>query len=226
MTEFETYFDEEIIEAQYDSDGDEIVEIEEYVYETDSNGESYYEEEVVPDLPAVIEEDEEDEKSEDEPEPEKVEEESEEEDDRPAWANMKLKKTAKGELLKKDGNLAAPITFTPFKNTDFTNRAVDKHKLKKTEEGTRLSESGNLAAAITNTPFKNTDHTNYVANQNRLKSTEVSDAVKKGESLAAPITNIRDDLKKKKKSRKLVTRKVKKRDLDTKEETRPDVLPS
>ena len=218
MTEIDTYVEEVIKEAQYDSDGDEIVEIEEYVYETDSDGESYYEEEVVPDLPAVIEEDEE---SEDEPEPEKVEEYPEEEDDRPAWAKMKLKETVKGELLKKDGNLAAPITFTPFKNTDFTNRVVDKSKLKKTEEGTRLTESGNLAAPITNTPFKNTDHTNYVANQNKLKSTEVGDAVKKGESLAAPITMIRNERKKKEKSKKLVTRKVKKRDLDTKEETRP-----
>jgi hypothetical protein len=40
--------------------------------------------------------------------------------EKPAWAKggVKLKSTGKAEAMKKDGNLAAPVTFTPFKNED------------------------------------------------------------------------------------------------------------
>jgi hypothetical protein len=47
--------------------------------------------------------------------------EEEQEDDglweKPAWAKggVKLKKTGMADAMKKEGNLAAPITFTPFK---------------------------------------------------------------------------------------------------------------
>jgi hypothetical protein len=38
--------------------------------------------------------------------------------------------------------------------------------------------------------------------------------VKQGAYLSAPITNIRDEMRKRKKTKKLVTRKVKKKDLE------------
>ena len=40
--------------------------------------------------------------------------------EKPAWAKggVKLKSTGKADAMKKDGNLAAPVTFTPFKNED------------------------------------------------------------------------------------------------------------
>jgi hypothetical protein len=166
--------DTEIIEIEYDSDGDEIVEIEEYVDETDS--EASYEEEVLNELAVLVEEDEEE--SEDEPEPE---EESEDSDDElPAWAKMKLKKTSMGDKLKQHGNLQAPITFTPYKNTDFTNNVVQPSKLKQTEKGQHLKNGEYLSAPITFTPYKNTDFTNKVVNPSKLKHTENGEHLKQG----------------------------------------------
>jgi hypothetical protein len=78
----------------------------------------------------------------------------EEEDDlweKPAWAKggVKLRSTGKAKAMKKDGNLAAPITFTPFKNEDHTNYVASPARLYATEEGEKMKNDGNLAAPIT-----------------------------------------------------------------------------
>jgi hypothetical protein len=137
--------EEEEVIIEYDSDGDEVVIIEEYIYETDS--EESYEEEIINELDAVVEEDEEEEESEDEQEGVKGEKAAEsDDDDLPAWAKMTLKKTDKGDALRMSGNLAAPITFTPFKNTDFTNKLCNPDVLHKSEVGERVREGEYLSA--------------------------------------------------------------------------------
>ena len=55
--------------------------------------------------------------------------------EKPAWAKggVKLKSTGKAEKMKGDGNLAAPITFTPYKNEDHSNTLVSIiHQIKLT----------------------------------------------------------------------------------------------
>ena len=72
--------------------------------------------------------------------------------EKPAWAKggVKLKSTGKADAMKKDGNLAAPITFTPFKNEDHTNKVANPELLAMTSEGEKMKTDGNLAAPITN----------------------------------------------------------------------------
>lgn len=79
-----------------------------------------------------------------------------EEDDglweKPAWAKggIKLKSTGKADKIKGDGNLAAPITFTPFKNEDHTNHYARPDYLEPTEVGEKMKTKGDLAMPITN----------------------------------------------------------------------------
>ena len=110
--------------------------------------------------------------------------------EKPAWAKggLKLKKTGKADAMKKDGNLAAPITFTPFKNDDHSNEVANQGKLRSTDVGDAAKTGEDLAAPITFTPFKNEDHSNDVANQNVLKQSEVGAAAKEGYDLAAVST--------------------------------------
>jgi hypothetical protein len=124
--------------------------------------------------------------------------------EKPAWAKggVQLKSTGKAEAMKKDGNLAAPITFTPFKSQDHTNKVANPEKLNASDVGAAVKSGENLAAPITYTPYKNEDHTNYVADPNKLKETEQGKMAKEKGNLASPITNIRDEMKKKKKQEK------------------------
>ena len=69
----------------------------------------------------------------------------------------RLRKTEVGELAKSGEDLAAPITFTPFKNEDHSNKVANADRLRKTEVGEAVKSGENLAAPITNTPFKNND---------------------------------------------------------------------
>ena len=73
--------------------------------------------------------------------------------EKPAWAKggVKLKSTGKAEAMKKDGNLAAPITFTPFKTEDTQiNKVANTEVLHKSEVGEKMKTEGNLAMPITN----------------------------------------------------------------------------
>lgn len=72
--------------------------------------------------------------------------------EKPAWAlgGHKLRSTGKASAMKKDGNLAAPITFTPFKNEDHTNYYANPEHLLTTGEGEKMKTQGNLAMPITN----------------------------------------------------------------------------
>ena len=121
--------------------------------------------------------------------------------EKPAWAKggVKLRSTGKADQMKQDGNLAAPITFTPFKNEDHSNKVANPELLKASDVGAAAKEGYDLAAPITFTPYKNEDHSNKVANAEVLRKTEMGEAVKQGENLAMPITNIRDEIRKAKK---------------------------
>ena len=118
--------------------------------------------------------------------------------EKPAWAKggVKLRSTGKADAMKKEGNLAAPITFTPFKSDDHSNKVANAERLRKTEVGDAVKSGENLAAPITYTPFKSEDHSNPVANPEILRKSDVGEAVKQGENLAMPITNIRDEMRK------------------------------
>ena len=72
--------------------------------------------------------------------------------EKPAWAKggVKLRPTGKADLMKRDGNLAAPITFTPFKNNDHTNYHAHPDYLATTEVGEKMKKYGDLAMPITN----------------------------------------------------------------------------
>jgi hypothetical protein len=72
--------------------------------------------------------------------------------EKPAWAKggVKLKSTGKADAMKNDGNLAAPITFTPYKSDDHTNYVANSSLLVATNEGDKMKTDGNLAAPITN----------------------------------------------------------------------------
>jgi hypothetical protein len=112
--------------------------------------------------------------------------------EKPSWIKSKLKSTGKMDVMKTDGNLAAPITFTPFKNEDHSNSFANQGVLYTTQDGDAAREGINLAAPITFTPFKNEDHTNYVASPTKLKPTALGEKMKTEGNLANPITNIRD----------------------------------
>jgi hypothetical protein len=107
--------------------------------------------------------------------------------EKPAWAKggVKLKSTGKADAMKKDGNLAAAITFTPFKSEDHSNKYANQGGLRSTDVGAAVKSGEDLAAPITFTPFKNEDHSNRVANQEVLKQSEVGAAAKEGYDLAA-----------------------------------------
>ena len=65
--------------------------------------------------------------------------------EKPAWAKgggVKLRSTGYADAMKKDGNLAAPITFTPYKNEDHTNYVADPDNLYKTNEGEKMKTAG------------------------------------------------------------------------------------
>jgi hypothetical protein len=72
--------------------------------------------------------------------------------EKPAWAKggVKLRSTGFGDAMKKEGNLAAPITFTPFKNEDHKNYIANPDILAPTEVGEKMKSDGNLAMPITN----------------------------------------------------------------------------
>lgn len=72
--------------------------------------------------------------------------------EKPAWAKggVKLKSTGKADAMKTEGNLAAPITFTPFKNEDHSNKVANTEILRKTEVGEAVKQGQNLAMPITN----------------------------------------------------------------------------
>lgn len=72
--------------------------------------------------------------------------------EKPAWAKggVKLRSTGKADAMKTDGNLAAPITFTPFKSDDHTNKVANTDVLHKSEVGEKMKTEGNLAMPITN----------------------------------------------------------------------------
>lgn len=72
--------------------------------------------------------------------------------EKPAWAKggVKLKSTGKADAMKTEGNLAAPITFTPFKNDDHSNKVANAEILRKTEVGEAVKQGQNLAMPITN----------------------------------------------------------------------------
>jgi hypothetical protein len=72
--------------------------------------------------------------------------------EKPAWAKggHKLRSTGKADSMKKDGNLAAPITFTPYKSDDHTNYVANPELLAPTEKGEKMKTEGELAMPITN----------------------------------------------------------------------------
>ena len=69
----------------------------------------------------------------------------------PTWSNKRsaLKPTGMAEAMRIHGNLAAPITFSPFKNDDdHKNKLANPKKLRSTEHGRRMMDFGNLASPI------------------------------------------------------------------------------
>lgn len=73
--------------------------------------------------------------------------------EKPAWAKKggpKLRSTGFADAMKKEGNLAAPITFTPYKNEDHNNYVANPEILATTDKGAKMKNDGNLAMPITN----------------------------------------------------------------------------
>ncbi|KAL3925030.1 MAG: hypothetical protein SGILL_000672 [Bacillariaceae sp.] len=73
--------------------------------------------------------------------------------EKPAWAKkggLKLRSTGYADAMKTDGNLAAPITFTPFKNDDHSNQVANPEILAATDVGDKMKAKGDLALPITN----------------------------------------------------------------------------
>jgi hypothetical protein len=72
--------------------------------------------------------------------------------EKPTWAKggIKLKSTGKADQMKKEGNLASPVTFTPFKNEDHTNYYARPEHLEETGLGEKMKTRGDLAMPITN----------------------------------------------------------------------------
>jgi hypothetical protein len=107
--------------------------------------------------------------------------------EKPAWATggFKLKNTSKGDKLRNSGNLDAPITFSPFKSQDHSNKVANQTRLRTTDGGAALKDGEDLAAPITFTPYKSDDHRNRLANPEKLRASDIGAAVKSGENLAA-----------------------------------------
>ena len=73
--------------------------------------------------------------------------------EKPAWAKkggLKLRSTGYGDAMKTEGNLAAPITFTPFKSEDTKNYVANPEILASSEIGEKMKTKGDLAMPITN----------------------------------------------------------------------------
>lgn len=73
--------------------------------------------------------------------------------EKPAWAQgggVRLKSTGKATTMKTSGNLAAPITFTPYKNQDHSNKVAHQGRLRSTEVGAAAKSGEDLAMPITN----------------------------------------------------------------------------
>ena len=68
--------------------------------------------------------------------------------EKPAWAKggVKLRSTGFGNAMKESGNLAAPITFTPYKNEDHSNKVANQGKLRRTDVGEAAKQGEDLAA--------------------------------------------------------------------------------
>ena len=69
--------------------------------------------------------------------------------DAQASASGALRSTGAIDAIKMGEDLAAPITFTPFKNTDHVNRDANPEALRNTETGHKMKSDGNLARPIT-----------------------------------------------------------------------------
>jgi hypothetical protein len=112
--------------------------------------------------------------------------------EKPSWAKggAKLKKTGRGDAMKHTGNLAAAITFTPYKNEDHSNKVANQGGLRQSDVGEAVKSGENLACPITHIreEMMINDSTNKVANQGRLRQSEVGEAAKAGQDLAAPVT--------------------------------------
>jgi hypothetical protein len=118
----------------------------------------------------------------------------------PTWQHMSLRATGSGAAAKQGENLAAPITFTPFKNEDHSNKVANQQILRRSQVGEAAREGSNLAAPVTFSPFKNEDHSNKVARPDALRRTDSGTLVRGGGNLAMPITNIRESWKTMRKS--------------------------
>ena len=72
--------------------------------------------------------------------------------EKPAWAKggLKLRSTGFADAMKKECNLAAPITFTPYKSDDHNNYVANPDILAATDKGEKMKNDGNLAMPITN----------------------------------------------------------------------------
>jgi hypothetical protein len=111
----------------------------------------------------------------------------------PEWQQkMPLRESVVGAAAKKGMDLAAPITFTPFKNEDHSNKVANQRILRQSQVGEAAREGLDLAAPITFTPFKNSDPTNPVARPDALRPTDSGALVRGGGNLAMPITTIRE----------------------------------
>jgi hypothetical protein len=68
--------------------------------------------------------------------------------EKPAWAKggVKLRSTGKADAMKTTGNLAAAITFTPFKNEDHSNKVAHQGRLRRTDVGEAAKQGEDLAA--------------------------------------------------------------------------------
>jgi hypothetical protein len=61
-----------------------------------------------------------------------------------------LRQSEVGEAAKEGYDLAAPITFTPYKNEDHSNPVARPDILAATGKGEKMKSDGNLAMPITN----------------------------------------------------------------------------
>merc|ERR1712194_243143 len=87
-------------------------------------------------------------------------------------------------------DLAAPVTHTPYRNTDHTNYVANQGQLRQSEIGDAVKSGETLAMPITHIREEIVnDNTNYEANQGVLRKSDVGDAAKAGEDLAAPVTH-------------------------------------
>ena len=61
-----------------------------------------------------------------------------------------LRQSEVGEAAKEGYDLAAPITFTPYKSDDHSNPVANPENLAASEVGAKMKTEGNLAMPITN----------------------------------------------------------------------------